>query len=174
MVPKRQRVAANHPAGQQRIGGHRGGDVGGAGGHPSTVAAPGAVGHPLPPHSRHRPATLGDVVRHADLVVAQVHGSRGGVRRVEGLDVLHGEGLSSGTSGAASATTGAVGAPVAHPWGAREARGPARALVSTTASIPPAAVVGVAPANRAGTTIHLLLSRRMELAAILGGGRSKA
>ena len=57
-------------------------------------------------------------------MVAQVHGPRGGVGRIEGLDVLHGERLAPRTTPAP-----AVGPPVAQSGGPGQARGPCGAAL---------------------------------------------
>lgn len=114
------------------------GDVGAAahGRHPHAVREP-------PPGAAQGHGALGGVGAHV-FVLAEVHGAGGGVGSVQGLDVLHGQGLAAGAGGgAARAAARAVGAPVAQAGRARQARGAARALRA-----------GLGLAHGAGAAVH--------------------
>lgn len=157
VVPKSQSITRYHAHWQYGVARHCGGDVGGAGSHDS-AAAPGTVGHPLPPNGGHCPTTFWKIVsRHSDLIVTKVHRSWSGIGSIERLDVFHGERLPSCSSGTTSTAPSAVGAPVPHPRGPGKARWTTGSLAACTSSISAPTMVGISSANRTGTTIHLLL-----------------
>lgn len=159
VVPKSQSITRYHAHGQDSITRHCGGDVGGAGSHnPGAAAAPGTIGHPLSPHRGQCPSAFREVVsRHSNLVVAEVHGSGGGIGGVERLDIFHGERLASCSSRSSSTAASAIGATVAHPRRPGKARGTAGSLAACTSSISSSGMVGIPSANRTGTAVHLVL-----------------